>query len=130
RPLHVDQAEGSVAAAEQAHEKAKAKVRSALVGMANLLQEPALRTLLQQGEQEPFIAEVVKAADAEKLADLLAERIPADKAHAKLLAKYLKRIVVKVVRLQDFHPSKGTLEKKNIETMVGELRKLLDAAVE
>jgi hypothetical protein len=72
----------------------------------------------------------VKAADAEKLTDLLAERIPADKANAKLLAKYLKRIVVKVVRLQDFHPSKGTLEKKDIETVVGEFRKFLEVAVD
>ena len=86
-------------------------------------------TELQQGEQEPFIAEVLKAADAEKLADLLAERIPADKANAKLLAKFLKRIVVKVVRLQDLRPSKGTLEKADIETVVGEFRKFLETAV-
>ncbi len=105
-------------------------VRSVLVGMANLLRQPALRILLQQGEEEPFIADVLKAADADKLADFLAERIPADQANVKLLAKYLMRIVVKLVRLQDFHPSKGTLEKADIETVVGEFRKFLEAAVE
>jgi hypothetical protein len=53
-----------------------------------------------------------------------------DPANAKLLAKYLKRIVVKVVRLQDFHPSKATVEKGDIETVVGEFRKFLEAAVD
>jgi hypothetical protein len=128
-PLHVDEAEAWVERAEQARSASKGRLRSALVGMANLLRQPALSTLLRQGEQEPFIAEVLKALDAEKLAGLLAERISADKAGAKLLAKHLKRIVVKVVRLQDFRPSKGTLEKGDIETVVGEFRKFLEAAV-
>lgn len=129
-PLHVDEAEEKVGTAEQAQERARETVRAALVGMANLLRQPALRSLLQQGEQERFITEVLKAPDADKLADLLAERIPADKANAKLLAKYLKRIVVKVVHLKDFHPSKGTVEKGEIETVVGEFRKFLEAAVD
>ena len=86
--------------------------------------------MLQQGEQERFIAEVLTAPDAEKLADLLAERIPTDKANARLLARYLKRIVVKTVRMQDFRPSKGTVEKGDIETVVGEFRKFLEAGLD
>ena len=129
-PLHVDEAQQWVDAAEQAQERASGVVRAALVSMANLLRQPALRNLLQQGEREPFVTEVLKAPDAEKLADLLAEGIPADPANARLLAKFLKRIVVKVVRLQDFHPSKATVEKGDIETVVGEFRKFLEAAVD
>ena len=72
-PLHVDEAQKCVEAAEQAQDRARGIVRSALVGIANLLRQPAFRNLLQQGEQEPFIAEVLKAPDAEKLADLLAD---------------------------------------------------------
>lgn len=98
--------------------------------MANLLHQPALRNLLQQAQVEPFIAEVLKAPDAEKVGHLLAERIRADRANARLLARYLKRIVVKAVRLRDFHPSKGTLEKMDIETVVGEFRRFLEAAVD
>ena len=87
-------------------------------------------SLLQQGDREPFIIEVLKAPDAEKLADLLALRIPADPAHAKLLDKYLKRIVVRVVRLQDFHPSKATIEKGQIDEVVDEFRRFLESAVD
>jgi hypothetical protein len=104
-------------------------VRSALVSLAKLLRQPALFNLLQQGEREPFVVEVLNAPDADKLSDLLAQRISADPAQAKLLDKYLKRIVVRVVRLQDFHPSKATIEKGDIENVVGEFRRFLESAV-
>ena len=61
---------------------------------------------------------------------LLAECIPADPSNAKLLAKYLKKIVVKVIHLQDFHPTKTKVEKGDIESVVGEFRKFLETAVD
>jgi hypothetical protein len=129
-PLHMDEAETHIAAAEDALEQATRVVRSALVNMASLLRQPALRSLLEQGRQEKFIADVLAAVNDEKLADLLAERIPADPSNAQLLAKYLKRIVVKVVRLQDFQPTKTKVEKGDIETVVREFRKFLEAALD
>ena len=41
-----------------------------------------------------------------------------------------KRIVVSVVQLQDFHPSKATIEKDEIEEVVGEFRQFLESAVD
>jgi len=127
-PLSVDGAEALVAQADDAFKEAKGAVRSALVGVAKLLQQPVLRALLEQGRAEPFIAEILKAADAETLADLLARRVPADPALVKLLAKYLKQIVKKTVLLQDFRPSRAMIEMSDIETIVGEFRKFLEAA--
>jgi histone H3/H4 len=127
--LHIDEADQLVARAEDALEKAKAEVHTALVNIANLLRQPALRTLLEQGKQEQFIADVLAAPDDNKLADALAECISAHPAHAKLLAKYLKKIVVKVIHLQEFHPSKTTIEKGDIETVVNEFRTFLETAV-
>jgi hypothetical protein len=86
--------------------------------------------LLEQGKDEPFIADVLAASSDETLAETLAQCIPADPAHAKLLAKYLKKIVVKVVHLQDFQPSKTKVEKADIETVVGEFRKFLEAPLD
>jgi hypothetical protein len=85
---------------------------------------------LEQGKQENFIADVLEAADDEKLAAMLSEYIPADQANAKLLAKYLKKITVKVIHLSDFHPTKSKVEKREIESVVGEFRKFLDNAVD
>ena len=59
--LHVDEADGLVAEAEEALDKPREVVRSALVNMASLLRQPALRSLLEQGKQEPFIADVLAA---------------------------------------------------------------------
>ena len=128
-PLHVDEAATLVSAAESALEAAQAAVKAALVNVAKLLMQPALRSLLEQGKSESFIADVLAAADAEKLAELLVQRIPADPAKGKLLAKYLKRIIVKVVQLQDFRPSKATVGKSDIDAVVTEFRQFLEDAV-
>ena len=128
-PLQVDEAESLVANAEAALKLAKGVVRSALVGMAKLLRQPALRVLLEQGEAEAFIAQVLRSPDEEALADCLAKLIPADPANARLLAKYLKRLIKKTLLLRDFKPSKVTLEKADIETVVGEFRRFLEEAV-
>jgi hypothetical protein len=128
--LHVDEADGLVAAADEALEQAKGKVKAALMNMASLLRQPALRSLLEQGKQEKFIADVLTATTDEQLTALLAECIPADGANAKLLAKYLKQIVVKVIHLNEFHPTKTKVEKGDIESVVGEFRKFLETAVD
>ena len=128
--LHVDEADGRVAEAEVAWEGAKGEIRAALLNMASLLRQPALRSLLEQGKEEKFIVNVLAAAADEKLADILAESVPADPANAQLLAKYLKKIVVKVIHLNEFHPTKTKVEKGDIESVVGEFRKFLETAVE
>jgi hypothetical protein len=128
--LHVDEADTHVAQAEENLENAKAEVQSALVNIACLLRQPALRSNLDQGRQEKFIADVLAATSDEKLADILAECIPTNPDNAKLLAKYLKKIVVKVVHLNEFQPSKTKVEKGDIEIVVGEFRKFLEAAVD
>ncbi len=51
-PLHIDQAESVVAAAEQALEQAQAEVHGALLNIASLLLQPALKALLEQGKDE------------------------------------------------------------------------------
>ena len=128
--LHVDDAHQLVAEAEEAVERARKVVRSSLVNLASFLRQPALRSLLEQGRNELFIAEVLAATDDDKLADILAERISGDPGNAKLLARYLKRIVVKVLHLHDFKPSKTKVEKGDIETVVGEFRRFLETALD
>src|SRR5205823_3234424 len=104
--LHVDAADGLVDAAEEAIEQATREVEAVLLNMASLLRQPALRSLLEQGKQEKFIADVLAAATDKILADLLADSVPKDPSNATLLAKYLKQIVVKVIHLNEFHPTK------------------------
>jgi hypothetical protein len=128
--LHVDEAAEHVTKAEEALEQARGTVHGALLNIASLLRQPALKSLLEQGKQEPFIAEVLACPDDEALAATLADRIPADPNRARLLAKYLKKIVVKVIHLHEFHPTKTKVEKSEIEGVVGEFRRFLEKAVD
>ena len=88
-----------------------------------------LAGVIEQGKAEAFIAQVLRSPDEEALADSLAKLIPADPANARLLAKYLKRIIKKTLLLRDFKPSKVTLGRADIETVVGEFRQFLENAV-
>ncbi|HQU45838.1 MAG TPA: hypothetical protein PK867_23690 [Pirellulales bacterium] len=126
--LGIDEAATHVAVAEQALTEAADVVRSALLNMASLLRQPALQALLEQGRAEKFIAQLLAAPSDGALADLLAECVPADPANVTLQAKYLKKIVVKVVRLQDFQPTKTKIERGDIESVVGEFRQFLETA--
>ena len=127
--LHIDEADGLVKAAEEAMKQARGRVQLALLNMANLLRQPALRLLLEQGKQEKFIASVLLAQSDDELAAFLIECVPQDPAKAELLAKYLKQIVVKVIHLNEFRPTKTKVERGDIETVVVEFRKFLETAV-
>jgi hypothetical protein len=127
-PLQVDEAEQHIEQAEAAERQAIALLRGVLLAAAKLLQQPALRSLLEQGKAEAFIAEVLAAADPEALATVLASRLSASPDCAKLLAKYLKKIQVKTVRLSEFRPTQSTIERDNIEQVVGEFREFLESA--
>ena len=127
-PLTVDEAEQHIAQAEAVEQNATELVHAVILAAAKLLQQPALRSLLEQGKAEAFIAEVLAAADPEALSIVLATRLSASPDCAKLLAKYLKQIQVKPVRLSDFHPSKSTIEPENIENVVTEFRVFLESA--
>ncbi len=62
------------------------------------------------------------------LGALPAGRLPASPDCAKLLAKYLKKIQVKPVRLSEFRPTQSTIEQGNVEQVVTEFREFLESA--
>lgn len=127
-PLEIDQAETLVRAANEAGERARALVGDKLAATAALLRQPALGALLNQGRGDPFIADILATTDTQTLARLLADRLPDHPDRVALLAKYLKRIVVKVVRFQDFKPSKSTVERGDVEAVVDDFRRYLNEA--
>lgn len=126
--LVIDEAEQHVSEADQLQQRAETMVHTTLVGAAKLLGQPALRENLEQGKGEAFIDAILGATDAESLASVVAEQLSADPKRADLIAKYLKKIQVNGIRLSDFRPSKTTLERGDIDAVVGEFRAFLDSA--
>ncbi|HUP77724.1 MAG TPA: hypothetical protein VM260_04115 [Pirellula sp.] len=98
--------------------------------IVSLLNQPSLRALLEQGATEPFVSEILSTQTDSALATLLVERISNDPSLTKILAKFLKRITVKVVHLSQFHPSKSKLGKNGIELVVREFRRFLESAID
>lgn len=125
--LHVDEATRYVADAENVEENAKGLVRASLVSAAKLIQQPALANLLTQGKGDPFIDEILAETSPEALAAVLAQRLSEDPSRAKLLAKWLKRIQVTILPLTEFQPSKPTIEKSDVDDIVEEFRRFLQA---
>jgi hypothetical protein len=130
-PLALDNAAAWINSARDTLERCRAALNDALLDKARLLQAPALRQRLEQGQHEPFIASILAAPTPQALADLLVEVLssPAAAAAIETLARYLKKITVHKVRLADFHPAKHTIENGEIYQVADEFRKfLLDAA--
>ena len=111
-------------------ERARGAVHAALVDKASLLASPALRERLAQGAGEPFIDGLLAAGTAEEVAEYLAQTFRVSETlkvsdPVELLARYLKKLRVRKVRLADFRPSKRTVERADVEAVVAEFRRFL-----
>lgn len=126
--LVVDEAVGHIETACTVQAKGEAMVSQALVNAAVLLRQSALRENLEQGLGEPFIAGMLAEKDDESLADYLARELSVAPQMADLIAKYLKKIQVNSLRLTEFKPSKKTIERSEIDEVVGEFRNFLESA--
>lgn len=126
--LVIDDTDSHIETANQIQDRAVSMVLQSLINAAALLQQPALRENLEQGSEEPFIAGLLSASDAEALASYLAKELSSDAIQAELIAKYLKKIQVHGVRLSDFRPSKKTVEKNDLDIVVNEFRAFLESA--
>lgn len=129
-PLTLQNAESWLAAAEKALAECQALLQAALLEKARLLASDALRSRLEQGRGEAFLAALLGAKTPEGLARVLLEQLaqaPEAKAKARLelLRRYLQRMAVRKVRLADFSPSKRAIEAGDVEIVVQEFRAFL-----
>jgi len=112
--------------AREASDKAKRLLDTAINRKLAPFLTPEIRRRLEQGRSEPLIAQLL-ACDS--LADLRGFLIPACLANPGLvdtINRYLKRLVIKQVRLSDFQPSCGTVAKEQIPVLAEEFRQFLE----
>jgi hypothetical protein len=133
-PLTLENAEGWLERAENGVRICRDLTRAALMEKARLLHSAALRERLAQGADEPFIAGLLAAGTAEAAADYLAQTFRVSETlkvsekvsdPIELLARYLKKLRVRKVRLADFQPPKRTVERGDVEAVVAEFRRFL-----
>ncbi len=94
--------------------------------MAVLL-SPAVRERLAQGKTEPAIAGLLACDNPDELRDYLVKAVQENPGVVDLINRYLKRIVVKRVRIADFRPAAGAIQKEQIGAVVAEFHEFLNA---
>ncbi len=98
-----------------------------LLDKARLLLSPAIKERLVQGKDDAFIDSILKITTAEDLAALLVEKLnqPGADELIQTLERFLKKIIVVKVKLNDFHPSKRTIEKTDLAAISREFESFL-----
>jgi len=114
----IEQAESAVANAERL-------VQEALDRKLVVFINPAVRERLQQGEAEPVIAGLLKRDTVDDLRAYVVPVCQSEAGFVDIVSRYLKRIVVRRVRLADFKPTLTTVEKQQVAIVAEEFEAFL-----
>lgn len=88
---------------------------------------PGVRERLEQGKAEPVIDGLLKCTDVAAVRKYLVEACLADRAVVEIINRYLKKILVKKVRMADFQPAVRTVEKGQIAGLAREFQQFLES---
>lgn len=120
-------AQNLIQAAQQASEEARSYFNHVMNGKIEILRNQTVRDRLSQGRSEPLISGLLECADADALRRYLVEKCLGNRAIVDLINRYLKKIVVKSVRISQFKPSRATIEKSQIDNVCDEFREFLES---
>lgn len=132
-PIHTcgltfQNAQEHIQRAEQAAGQAQKLVDETIERKMQVLLNPAVRERLDRMRDDERIAALLDASDALRLRSALMPMIIEQPEFADTLARYLKKIVVRHVRLADFKPSVQTIERTQVDSVVEEFRAFLESA--
>ena len=124
--------------AEDAARKAKTIFNDAFNRKIEVFMSPAVRERLEQGKSESRIKEMLACLPAEgsaqagrgveELRAFLIKSVLEDVSIVEIINRFLKRIVVKRVKLAEFKPSISTVEKAKIPMLAREFEQYLEQA--
>ena len=126
-PLTLDNGGMWIQKADAALQDCSAAIEKGLLEKARLLNSPALRERLEQGQGEKLVAGLLKAKSPEELAKQLVSLLEKGQGEelARLLNLYLKKITIKKVRLSEFKSTKHTLEHADVDDVTEEFKYFL-----
>jgi len=87
---------------------------------------PAVRERLEQGKTEPSIAGLLACKNTDELRGYLVKAVQETPGILDIINQYLKRIVVKRVRIADFRPNLGTIQKDQVGKVAEEFGRFLE----
>jgi len=120
-------ASSHVQVAEEAARQASQLLDEAFRRKMEVFLNPAVRERLEQGRSEPAIAELLACKTTDDLRTYLVKAVQETPEIVDTINKYLKRIVVKRVRLADFEPKTGTIQEDQVRNVVEEFSRFLES---
>ena len=127
--LSFDNASGYVTSADAAVQKASYLFDWVFNRKMEIFLSPKVRERLEQGHSEPVIAGLLKCTSGSEVRRFLVKACLADAGISDTINHYLKRIKVKRVKIGDFRPSVGTVEKDQLASLGNEFQKFLEDAI-
>jgi len=124
--LSFENAGGHVSLAQALQQKAIDLFDSAFNSKCEVFLNPTVRGRLEKGRKEKVIASILDASDVAAVRKVLVEACLEDEAVVETIARYMKKIVVRKVRIGDFKPSMSTVEKEKITSLAAEFQKFLE----
>ena len=113
------------------HAKASADSASdifntAFDGKLEIFLNPTVRKRLKQGESEKVIKGLLQCDNVREVRTYLVKMCLDDPSIVDVINRYLKRIIVKNVKMSDFKPTATTVEKEQIQSLAQEFEKYLE----
>ncbi len=90
----------------------------------------AIRERLEQGKKEKIIAQILGCSNISDIHDVLISELQKDPKIVDIINRYLKKIVVKKVKLSDFNPENRTVEKEQIDKLGVQFQNFLSCQLE
>jgi hypothetical protein len=118
-------AAGKVGAARKGADRGAKFYDEALSKKLGIFLSPSVRARLEQGRSEPVIAKLLSCKTSDDVRKLLLPEAEQNPGVVQTINRYLKKISVLVVKMEHFHPTLDTVEKGQVDTVVGEFRKYL-----
>lgn len=113
-------------AAENAAKKAGQVLDDAFRRKMEVFLNPAVRKRLEQGKAEPSIAGLLACKTTNALRTYLVKAVQETPGIVDIINRYLKRIVVKRVRIADFRPKVGTIQEDQVGEVAEEFGRFLE----
>jgi hypothetical protein len=130
-PVHLcgltfDNYETYLTDAKQAVETARCLVEDAIDRKMEVFLNPSVQERLQQGIGEAAIAQLLQCDTITSVRDYLISTSLEDASIVSTINQYLKRIMVKTVKLSDFKPSTTTVQPDQIAAIAQEFQTYLE----
>lgn len=110
--------------------EAKIILDSELTSALDFFLNPAIKERLDQGKGDEIIDGILACNNTDELKSFFVRLSLEDPSFVEKINRYLKKIVLRRVRIVDFQPSTKTVEKNHLDMLVKEFREYLEREIQ